>query len=215
MAITFHKTLYIIFRPLLISIFDRKLPWTYRWRLLLLQPINLLALSISALPWTFSRAYTVEWLPVSPNLSFRALVFQSKRGKSPAKKELRPLHLDIHGGAFIGGFPEQDATFCDLLARNTGAVVISTTYRYAPEYTFPTAIDDIDAVVKYLQDNAEARWGADPKLMTVSGGSAGANLALAAAQQENCHEPAETAFKGAVTFHAVVSLLLCRRKGKL
>jgi acetyl esterase/lipase len=111
----------------------------------------------------------------------------------------RPLHLDVHGGGFIGGLPESDAAFCARLARETGAVVISTTYRYAPKHTFPAAIDDVDAVVAYLRQHAGERYNADPSLMTVSGFSAGGNLALATALSVPAGD-----IKAAVTFYAVV-----------
>jgi acetyl esterase/lipase len=156
-------------------------------------------------PYIFRRKpYVVEWLPIAPGRKLRALIFTAVT-KDSTDKRLRPLHLDIHGGAFIGGLPEQDAIFCELLARNTGAVVVSTTYRYAPEHTFPAAINDIDAVVSYLQKHAEDRYSADPTLMSVSGFSAGGNLAFASSQQEACHEPAKTAYKAIVTNCAVVS----------
>jgi acetyl esterase/lipase len=132
------------------------------------------------------------------------LVFDDPAQKAVSKGKLRPLHLDIHGGGFIGGLPEGDGPFCTRLAQKTGAVVISTSYRYAPAHHFPAAIDDIDLVVKYLQAHAAERWGANPELMTTSGFSAGGNLALALTQQSSCHPPAKTAIKGAVTFYAPV-----------
>jgi acetyl esterase/lipase len=114
------------------------------------------------------------------------------------------LHLDVHGGAFLGGLPESDAYFCDALAQQTGAVVISVSYRYAPVHAFPAAIDDVDAVVRYLQTHAAERFGADPELLTVSGFSAGGNLVLAGSQAVGCHGLASTAMKASVTFYAPV-----------
>jgi acetyl esterase/lipase len=197
------------FDPTLSALFDRNLPWTYRWRLLLLQPLALLTNALCVLPWTFSQAFQVYWIPTRQGRSVRALVF---RPKQPNKNEinpgeirtLRPLHLDIHGGAFLGGVPEHEAGFCQLLSQRTGAVVVSTQYRYAPAHPFPAAIDDIDDVVRFLQRNAEKLWGADPELMTVGGFSAGGNLALAAAQQDGCWGDSKTAFKGFVAFFAPV-----------
>src|ERR1051326_3152381 len=176
-------------RPTIDALIGRNITFAHRWRMLVfLQPAAFITHSIGSLPWIFSRAFTSELITVDTGRTFRVLVFKANGKPGPKDlKKPRPLHLDIHGGAFIGGLPEYDACFCDLLARTTGAVVISTSYRYAPRYPFPAAIDDIDAVVRYLHAHARDRWGADPQLMTISGGSAGGNLALASTQQPACH----------------------------
>ncbi|KAG8528314.1 uncharacterized protein KY384_007231 [Bacidia gigantensis] len=122
-----------------------------------------------------------------------------------AHRPLRPLHLNIHGGAFIGGIPEIDHDFCSQLARTTGAVVVSASYRFAPRFAFPAAIDDIDDIIVWLQINARTQLGADPELFTVSGSSAGGNLALAASQNERLQRK-EAGIKGAVTFFAAIDL---------
>lgn len=192
-------------RPAIEALTTRNLSWTYRWRLFALQPVSLLTYSIESFPYIFSRPFKVEWLPITPGRTLRVLIFDDPAQKAASQGKLRPLHLDIHGGAFIGGLPEGNGPFCTRLARETGAVVISTSYRYAPVHPFPAAIDDIDLVVKYLQAHATDRWGADPELMTTSGSSAGGNLAIALSQQPSCHPPAKTAIKGAVTFYGVVS----------
>jgi acetyl esterase/lipase len=196
------RTVKLILQPILDALFKPGIRWEYRWRLLLLQPISILTYLVTAPPWIFSRAYTVHWIPTRKGRSVRALVFQPRK-RQP--NTLHPLHLDIHGGGFLGGVPEYEANFTSLLCERTGAVVISTQYRYAPVHPFPAAIDDIDDVIYYLHQNAEGLWGADPNLMTMSGFSAGGNLALAACQQPACHAPAPTAVKASVTFYAPVS----------
>ncbi|MDN8969196.1 alpha/beta hydrolase fold domain-containing protein, partial [Staphylococcus aureus] len=75
---------------------------------------------------------------------------------------------------------------------------MSLTYRYAPEHVFPAAIDDVDAAVRFIQDNAALRWGADPTLMTVGGSSAGGGLALASGLKPRCHGSSPFAYKAAV-----------------
>lgn len=196
------RTISSWFRPAIDAIFSRTLPWSLRWRLLALQPISLLTYSINSFPYLFSRPFKVDWIPITPDRSLRVLMFKST---SPTGDESRPrpLHLDVHGGGFIGGLPESDAAFCARLARETGAVVISTTYRYAPKHTFPAAIDDVDAVVVYLRRHARERYNANPSLMTVSGFSAGGNLALATALSVPAGD-----VKAAVTFYGVVDLRL-------
>ncbi|KXJ85315.1 Alpha/Beta hydrolase protein [Microdochium bolleyi] len=199
------------FRPAIDAVFGRDMPWACRWRLLAIQPLVLLTTAIHTLPylWPTTRPFTVEYITVDTGSTLRVLVYVPSPRKdttTATPAPLRPLHLDIHGGAFIGGNPEEGAAFCSRVARETGAVVVSPTYRYAPRHCFPAAADDIDAFVRYLHGHAADRWAADPQLLTLSGWSAGGNLALAAAQQESCHEPAGTAFKGAVLFYAALDL---------
>lgn len=123
-------------------------------------------------------------------------------------RKLRPLHIEIHGGGFLGGLAEGSARFNDIVARETGAVVVGITYRFAPEHVFPVAIDDVDAAIRWIREHAAERWGADPELMTVGGTSAGGNLALAATQQPECHSPSPHAFKAAVLFYPAIDLRL-------
>ncbi|KAF2653426.1 alpha/beta-hydrolase [Lophiostoma macrostomum CBS 122681] len=106
----------------------------------------------------------------------------SKRARGG--NELRPLHIDIHGGSFIGGIPEQNARWCTLLSSRTGAIVISCTYRFAPRYTFPAAHDDVDDILAWIMQHAE-QIGGDRRLVTVGGSSAGGNLGLSAAVSWN------------------------------
>lgn len=72
-------------------------------------------------------------------------------------------------------------------------------------HTFPAAHEDVEDVARWLLANAEEKLGADPELMTVSGFSAGANLALGISQRAGLCPPAKTAVKASVTFYAPVS----------
>lgn len=202
MILTIARTLWAWFSPTIDALFARSLPFSYRWRLLALQPISLLTYSIASIPWIFSRTFRTEYLPISADRTLRVLVFDNPQPKNPQGK-LRPLHLDVHGGAFIGGLPEANASFCVRLASETGAIVFSTTYRLAPVHPFPAAIDDVDAVLAYLRAHAVEKYGADPNLVTVSGDSAGGNLALAASLSAP-----RGVVKASVTFYAAVNLQL-------
>lgn len=203
-SLSVYRTLSIWFRPLLVALFNPTIPFHLRWRTLLLQPITLITYSINTLPYFLLRPFKVQYLPVFPQRPVRTIVFgYHGRGAS-----LRPLHVSIHGGSFIGGLAESNARFDERLAREAGVVVVSITYRFAPEHTFPCAIDDVDETIRWIQRHAETQWNADANLMTVSGFSCGGNLALAATQQENCHAPAATAFKAAVTFYGALDLRL-------
>lgn len=128
-----------------------------------MQPLVLLVNRMIYFRWLVSKAYTVHWIPTRTGYPVRAIVFQPPRPEGFT--DLRPLHLDAHGGEFLGGIPEYDAVFCQLLAQKTGAVVVSTSYHAAPRHPFPAAIDDVDDVAAYVLENAERLLGANPELL--------------------------------------------------
>lgn len=208
---TFRHSLSLLFRPAIDALWrGRHLPWAMRWRLMTFQPMSVLLNAVISLPYLFSRPFEVDYIPVGSDRELRVLVFKQPNPSSQSNntngRRLRPLHVDCHPGGFIGGYPEADAPWCDLVARRTGAVVVALSYRLAPVDPFPAAPDDVDAAIAWLHANAASRYGADPSLMTVSGASAGGTLALAATQAPACHAPAETAIKGSVTFYSPVDL---------
>ncbi|KAL4869696.1 hypothetical protein BDV12DRAFT_74791 [Aspergillus spectabilis] len=183
------------------ALFAPNLPFITRFHLFILQPISLLTYTIEwARARRFPHTYDIH-IPLkrTPGHALRALVYIPP--KAHHSKQKVPLHLNIHGGAFLGGLPEGNARFCHELAAESGAVVVSTTYRYAPVHTFPDAHEDVQDVAEYLTQHAEGLWGADPKCLTVSGFSVGGNLALGVAQGL---QGAGCNVKGSVTFYGVV-----------
>lgn len=172
--------------PLYDAFFCPGLPFTIRWRLVAFQPLVLLTNTIQYFQGStlFSTGpENVIWIPLkrAPGQSIRAILYHPSGQKSHSKT--RPLHLNIHGGGFLGGLPEGNAPFCRKVQAETGAVVVSITYRYAPRYKFPVAHEDVQDVADWLIQNAETLWGADPTVMSVSGFSVGGNLALGIAQR--------------------------------
>ena len=89
-----------------------------------------------------------------------------------------PVILYVHGGGWvIAGLDTYDAT-PRALANLTGALVISTTYRQAPEFKFPAAHDDVFGAYVWTLGNAH-RWKANTKKVAIVGESAGGNMAAA------------------------------------
>lgn len=163
-------------------------------------------------PYLFRRPFKVDYIPVAPGREVRVLVYNAPKNRRTDKRTdeaqpLRPLHVDGHAGGFIGGYPDASVPWCDLVAKRTGAVVVSLSYRLAPVHPFPAGPDDVDAAIAWLHENAASRYGADPNLMTVSGISVGGTLVLAATQQPACHAPAPTAIKAYVGFYPVLDAL--------
>lgn len=86
------------------------------------------------------------------------------------------LVLYIHGGGWtVCDLDTHDAT-CRRLANASGHAVLAVDYRLAPEHPFPAAVEDCDAVVRWVGRAGET-LGIDPRRLAVSGDSAGGNLA--------------------------------------
>jgi acetyl esterase/lipase len=87
-----------------------------------------------------------------------------------------PALVYVHGGAWIFGDKKIDAGEPDIpefLSR--GYVVATVNYRLAPEYKFPTQIEDVKCAVRYLRANAE-KYNIDPNSIGAWGDSAGGHL---------------------------------------
>ncbi len=99
---------------------------------------------------------------------------------------LRPAVVCIHGGGFRAGKRESYDKLCLTLASH-GYVAITVTYRLAPAYPFPAAVEDCKAAVRWLRANA-ARYRVDPARIGVTGGSAGGHLAQFLGVTAGVHE---------------------------
>ncbi|XP_045707350.1 arylacetamide deacetylase-like [Phyllostomus hastatus] len=92
----------------------------------------------------------------------------------------------IHGGGWCLG--SAALVGYDVLSRQTvnslDAVVVSTDYRLAPKYHFPTQFEDVYNSLKwFLRQDVLEKYGVDPKRIGISGDSAGGNLAAAVTQK--------------------------------
>lgn len=190
-----------MWHPLIDALFAPS-PLQHRGRLLFLLPVSLVLYTWKAFPYIFSRPYVVCQIPTRrPRETIRALVYNHpSRCSKPNGDRKRPLHIDIHGGGFIGGIPEEDVPFCTDLAKTTGAVVVSVTYRLAPRHPFPAAHDDVADALAWLVENGASEFEVDTRIVTVSGFSAGGNLALGATLGAKDSQ-GEKLIKGAVTFY--------------
>jgi acetyl esterase/lipase len=132
--------------------------------------------------------------PVPPSPSFRRHVdatVSPLKGKFPisfyvpkdykARKQLKgkrfPCVINFHGGGFVLGTAHDDARWIDLVVREVGAVVVSVDYRLAPEFPFPTAVEDGADALLYLARHADELW-LDSERFAVSGFSSGGNMSF-------------------------------------
>lgn len=138
----------------------------------------LLALSLSAalahaadlpVPDTVSFTRDIEFAnPDNQHLQLNLAMPKNASGALPTV-------LCIHGGGFRAGKRESYDKLCLTLAQH-GYVAATVTYRLAPAYRFPAAVQDCKAAVRWLRAHA-AEHHIDPKRIGVTGGSAGGHLA--------------------------------------
>jgi acetyl esterase len=113
-----------------------------------------------------------HWID-SPAGPVRVRIFRHERGGE------QPCLIYMHGGGWMQGSPETHWDITSRIAAWNRQTVISVDYAKAPERPFPTAIDQVNAVVRWAHDNAN-ELKIDPSRIAVGGDSAGANLAAVA-----------------------------------
>lgn len=87
-----------------------------------------------------------------------------------------PVIVYYHGGGWvIANLDTYDAS-AKAMAEQTGAIVVSVSYRQAPEFKFPTAHNDSYAAYLWVLKNAASIKGMSNKIAVI-GESAGGNLA--------------------------------------
>ncbi|KAA8574473.1 hypothetical protein EYC84_005932 [Monilinia fructicola] len=98
-------------------------------------------------------------------------------GPRTTKTKPRPCILNFHGGGFVIGNPTDDSFWCHTVSTLQNCIVISASYRLAPEHPFPTAPHDACDALLYLFAHAE-ELGIDAENIALSGFSAGGSLCL-------------------------------------
>lgn len=95
------------------------------------------------------------------------------------KKEKYPVIIFIHGGAWMSGDKRENFSLPILRGLKEGYAVISINYRLSGEATFPAAIEDVKAAIRFIRANAN-KYNLDVEQITLFGRSSGANLATLA-----------------------------------
>jgi acetyl esterase len=117
--------------------------------------------------------------------------------------ETAPLFFDLHGGGFVFGSADMDEAINLELRARVGCKIISIDYAKAPEAPYPAAVNQIDAVVAHVFENA-ATYGVDPERMAIGGHSAGGNLSAVACLQAK--RAGQVRFVGQVLDYPVLDL---------
>ena len=93
----------------------------------------------------------------------------------PKKRGLRPVVLMIHGG----GWANRSRDDMDGISRKLmqqGYAVLNVNYRFAPRYTYPAQLQDLQQALAWLTENA-GRYRLDLERVNTWGYSSGAHLA--------------------------------------
>ena len=85
-----------------------------------------------------------------------------------------PVIINVHGGGMVYGDKDLYQYYCMGLAEH-GFAVVNFTYRLAPEFKFPSALEDTALVFDWVLHNS-SEYGFDVKNIFAVGDSAGANL---------------------------------------
>ena len=120
----------------------------------------------------------------------------------------RPIVMQIHGGGWvIGDKKEQGLPLLGHLAAN-GWVGFNVNYRLSPIAAFPDHLVDLKRALAWIREHAH-EYGADPRFVAVTGGSAGGHLTAMMALTANDpryqpgFEDADTSVQAAVPFYGI------------
>lgn len=91
-----------------------------------------------------------------------------------------PVLLYFHGGGFTVGSVATHEALCRHLAHLSHGAVVSVDYRLAPQWKFPTAVEDAWDSLVWLREQGQT-LGLDTTRIAVGGDSAGGTLAAVTA----------------------------------
>jgi acetyl esterase/lipase len=158
----------------------------------------------------FSWADAFQGIPIpdvryTPNIPFTVSGNQTLKLDvyRPTQVGNYPALIVIHGGAWRGGHPTDNAAFSRYMAAQ-GYTVWAITYRYAPQYQFPTQLNDVQAALTFIQQHA-AQYETDLNRSALLGRSAGAHLALLAGYS---HPFGTIPLRAVVAYYSPVDLAL-------
>ena len=122
--------------------------------------------------WTGGTSYmNVQYSDVSETNYLHLFVPDTDSG------EKLPCYIFIHGGGFF--FNDLDSRQAELFyekVRAEGYAVATINYRLGSEASYPAAIEDVKAAVRFLRANAD-KYGIDADQFAIAGESAGGYLA--------------------------------------
>lgn len=110
-------------------------------------------------------------------IDIRTIKPKTKTGKLPAI-------IYAHGGGWVMGDKEAYDMLIKRIANEAECCVIFVNYKKSPEYTYPTALNEICGVLEYITKYPD-EFNIDINRIALAGDSAGGNLAAACALKTN------------------------------
>ena len=130
-------------------------------------------------------------VPYEPVLRLRALHIPTRSGwdmparlwapRMPGDGPPLPVMLFFHGGGYVMGSPATHEGVCRVISKLSGCAVLAPDYRLAPEWRFPTAVNDSIDALDWLAGGGAEQLGLDGARIAVGGDSAGGTLATVSA----------------------------------
>lgn len=87
-----------------------------------------------------------------------------------------PVTVYYHAGGFVMGSLDSHDTMCRILANRAQCGIVAVDYRRSPEHTFPAAVEDAFAALRWVADHGD-EIGVDASRLAVAGDSVGGGLA--------------------------------------
>ena len=112
----------------------------------------------------------------------------------PEAAGVLPITVYFHGGGFVLCGLETHDNVCRSLTKAVGCVTASIDYRMAPEFPYPTPVEDAYAATVWIAQHAD-ELGVDPTRLAVAGDSAGGNFAAVVAQMARDRGGPDLAFQ--------------------
>ena len=122
------------------------------------------------------RAAPKDGVTVSKNIGYGEHAKQILDVYQPQGRIGAPVVIYIHGGAYVRGDKDQYGEMYGNIGTwfaRPGVLAINATYRLAPGAKWPSAVDDVRAMVAWAKENA-LKFGGDPNRIYLIGHSAGA-----------------------------------------
>lgn len=162
---------------------------------------------------SFLRLLVKPRLHLNPKPDEVALVPSRDDGRTikthiynPTSPGPTPVVINFCGSGFVLGTFGNDDEYCRYVADKAGYTVIDVQYRLAPEHPFPAAFHDAEDIVTWVRSQPE-RF--DLSLVSLSGFSAGANIALAVSSSSELFPAGQkNVFNAVVSFYGPMDMSL-------
>lgn len=115
----------------------------------------------------------------------------------PQRPDPAPAVLLVHGGGWERRSREDMTWIAEELAER-GFAVMNIDYRFAPEYTFPAQLHDLQLAMRWLREQATA-YRIDPDAISAFGFSSGAHLVSLLALTSDPRNPLSKPHGGPMT----------------